>query len=90
MKEVLNISSSSQQPKCCQVDHVSSCQIFKLDPAVLGDSKLNLSPLYEGNFDLVENIDNNSDAYYYKKISGYYDLIFCFEKGSVERYQAMN
>ena len=71
MKEVLNISSPSQQPKCCQLDHVSSCQIFKLDPAVLGDSKLNLSPLYEGNFDLVENINNNSDAYYYKKISGY-------------------
>ena len=81
MKEVVNQNNLSQLPKCCQVDHVSSCKLFKLDPTVLGESKVNLSPLYYGDFDLIENIDDNSDAFYYKRnSSGKFFSKFVFMK----------
>ena len=67
--EVVNISSPSQRPKCCQVDEVSACQLFEFDSSVLDENTITLSPLFDGDFSLVGNVDGNADAFYYKKTS---------------------
>ena len=69
MKEIRNVSSPSENPRCCQVEEISACQLFTLDSSVLGESNLSLSPLFDGDFILVGNVDRNKDAFYYRKNS---------------------